>query len=259
MIETIERQEVDKELLRKRFRCAVKTYNKHAVVQQSMAHELVAMASQCIPKYHTNMAEFGCGTGLLTHEVMQKFVCDQYLANDLVPDVAEDINFIVKTESTADLKFVQGDVENVDLGQQQNVIWSGATIQWIQDLDRFFSRLYDALSEHGYVALSSFDIDNFMEVKTITGKGIDYKTMEEVMHYAQHYFKVLNYKSWHQQLWFDTPREVLKHMRFTGVNSVAKAQWGKADLAHFNNEYEMFRGEQGYPLTYHPFIIILQK
>ena len=256
--ETI-KQSVDKDLLQKRFRCACKTYDKHAVVQKCMAGVLVDVAMNHIPTKQKTMMELGCGTGLLTREVMECYKSQEYIANDLVLEVGGDIRGIVAKSSNIKFDFQQGDAEHISIKSKQDVIWSGATIQWIEDLDAFFAKMRDSLNDSGYLALSSFDVDNFAEVKSITGKGIDYKTMQEVVMYASKYFKVLESETWHQKLWFKQPKDVLKHMRFTGVNAVSPTKWGKADLENFNLDYENFRKEEGYPLTYHPFVLILQK
>jgi len=260
MVETeIDQQKINKDLLQKRFRCASKTYNSHATVQKQMASCLVKMASKYIPNEQESMTELGCGTGLLSQQILDNFTTKKYTANDLVAEVEENIVDIATQTQTLFFNFIQGDAENISIPWQQNVIWSGATIQWIQDLDSFFLRLSSALNQQGFVAISSFDIDNFSEIKTLTGKGINYKSMEEVLQFASLYFQVLDYKAWHQQLWFNTPRDVLKHMRFTGVNAISKTRWSKSNLENFINSYEMFKQDEGYPLTYNPFVFILQK
>ncbi len=258
MIETIAvKQEHNKSLLQKRFSCACKTYDTHAVVQKKMADITVDLARKYVSKHQKQMMEIGCGTGLLTGRIMQEFQCSHYWANDLVGDVEGVISAKIKEDTS--FLFQQGDAEKIEFPLAQDVIWSGATIQWIKNLDIFFARLAASLKQNAYAALSSFDVYNFKEVKAITGKGIDYKGMDEVLDVASSYFNVLDKKNWQQVLYFDSPKNVLKHMRFTGVNAVSPTKWGKADLEQFNHSYELFKMPEGYPLTYHPFVLILQK
>ncbi len=260
MIETeIVKQEINKELLKKRFRCASKTYDIHATVQKHMADTLVDIAKKYLPLKNGHMMELGCGTGLLTKQILQHFTCDKYTANDLVLEVEENITKIVAEKSTANFNFISGDAENITFSSSLDVIWSGATIQWIEDLDTFFLRLSTSLNKGGYVAISSFDMDNFLEIKNLTGKGINYKSMKEVIDFASKYFQILDNKAWHQQLWFKTPKDVLKHMRFTGVNAISNAKWGKNDLEQFIVDYDLFKCAKGYVLTYNPFVLILQR
>ena len=259
MQNTTIKQSVNKELLYKRFSSAAKTYDTHAIVQKHMAEVLVNMAQKHIPENQTNMMELGCGTGLLTNQITRKYTAEHYWANDLVGEMEPNIKQIVESNSNAGLAFLQGDAQTVSPPATQDVFWSGATIQWIEDLDSFFARISTLLNAQGYFALSSFDVDNFMEIKTITGKGIDYKSIKDVLVSASTHFKILDYKSWHQKMWFNHPTDVLKHMRYTGVNAVSSTKWGKKDLLDFCNDYKMFCSNNKYPLTYNPFVLILQK
>lgn len=250
---------IDKELLQKRFRSACKTYNNHAVVQKEMAFELVNIAQKYIQPEQNRMLELGCGTGLLTKEIVRHFSSNEYIANDLVLEVERNIRTIIYRSNVGEFDFIQGDAEKLCLNQKHDVIWSGATLQWIEDLDTFFFRMSQLLTDGGFFALSSFEVDNFNEVKTTTGKGIDYKTLQDVVMRASNHFKVLESNLWHQKIWFTHPKEVLKHIRYTGVNALCAAKWGKTDLERFIIDYQLFKQEKGYPLTYHPFVLVLQK
>ncbi len=253
------KQKINKALLEKRFRCASKTYDVHAIVQKQMAKELVKIASKHVPEGNAKMLELGCGTGLLTAEILQEFCCDEYMANDLVGEVEERIRKITANYRNCTFSFIKGDAEQITIPLNQDVIWSGATIQWIEDLDTFFQSLHHSLKSNGFLAISSFDVDNYKEVRIITGKGIEYKPMNELLGIANKYFDNVDYNLWNQQLWFENPKEILKHMQYTGVNSIANTKWGKGDLEHFISEYQMFKQEKGYPLTYNPFVLILKK
>ncbi len=253
------KQTFDKNLLQRRFRSASKTYNNHAIVQQQMAQKLVSLALPEISTICQNILEIGCGTGLLTREIVKHFSFLNYNANDLVNEVEPIINNIISKQQQASFEFIQGDAQQLSIKNKQDVIWSGATIQWIRDLDHFFEHTSSLLKSDGYFALSSFGTDNFNEIKTITGKGIDYQSIQDVIIKASKYFKIINQKSWYNKLWFNTPLEVLKHMRHTGVNGVSSTKWTKKDLETFSTGYQQYQNEEGFPLTYHPFILILKK
>ena len=72
-------------------------------------------------------------------------------------------------------------------------------------------------------------------------------------------YEVITMKDWEEQVWFDTPMEVLRHMRYTGVNALTGGTWTRADIREFESKYQAFKGEKGYPLTYHPVLLVLQK
>ncbi len=253
------KQTIDKTLLQKRFCQASSTYDQHALVQQNMAKKLVSMAKQILPDRQDCALELGCGTGLLTKEIQSYFKYDRYTANDLVCKVENNIKNILATKQDCKFHFIQGDAECINIDNKQDVIWSGATIQWIQDLDQFFYKISQALKPEGYFILSSFDTDNFREIKTLTGKGIDYLSKEDVILKASRFFKITDQHTWFEKLYFNNPVDVLKHMRFTGVNALTSARWNKSDLENFINGYQIYKTDKGFPLTYNPFILILQK
>ncbi len=252
-------QRVNKDLLQKRFASAISTYNKHAIVQKQMAKNLVKIARNYIPHKQETLLEIGCGTGLLTSEILHYYDCSFFIANDLVESVQNNIKTLFSAKSGTSHRFLQGDVEKLKLPNSLSSIWSGATIQWLQDIKPFFFRISKALKSDGFVALSSFDIQNLKEIKSITGKGIHYRTMSKLLDYASKYFSVIDSQVWIQKLWFQEPKDVLKHMQLTGVNAISTTKWNKSDFVYLIEQYENFKGEKGYPLTYHPFVVILQK
>lgn len=256
----IKADSMDKQLLKQRFCSAKDTYLEHATVQAKMAEDLVDLAKEhLVNKSVDNMLELGSGTGLLTNAVLKYYSPQQYVANDLVHCTESAIQEIVNSYSDAEFRFIGGDIEALHFPNNQNVIWSGATIQWIKDLSGFFSKMSRSLVEDGYLVLSSFGPDNYKEIKEITTHGIDYPEAFEVMGLASEYFEVVNHKEWHQQLNFNNATDVLKHMRYTGVNGTANCKWTKGHLQNFIDKYETYKQGDVYPLTYHPFLLVLKK
>ncbi len=250
---------MDKVLIARRFEQAKETYQSHATVQFQMAEQLVAMAANYLPKHLEKVFELGCGTGFLTEAMLNHFAINTYCANDLVSDVKSTIGSIVEKYQSCEFSFLEGDMEKILFPEKLSMICSGAAIQWIKDLPVFFKKAYEALSTKGFLVVSTFGPNNYSQIKKLTGCGIEYTDAMELMQMASDYFKVVDFKEWHQPLYFDTPLEVLKHMRLTGVNGVSPCKWTKKNMRDFIQNYEYFRCEQGYPLTYHPLLLILQK
>ncbi|MCT4587197.1 MAG: malonyl-ACP O-methyltransferase BioC [Carboxylicivirga sp.] len=254
----VRKQEVNKCLLKKRFRSAQSTYNAHAKVQQDMAVRLANLAQAHVPASQKKLLEFGCGTGLLTNEIMKCFEVDTYTYNDLVDDADQSILPLIDAQ-VQQTRFIAGDVEQIEFPAGQDSIWSGATIQWIDHLGNFFQKLHSALNEGGYLVLSSFGPDNYQEIKCLTGNGITYKTKEQIRELAAPYFELVAFEEWQHNMWFKSPMEVLKHMRYTGVNSVSHCRWSKGQMQAFMADYDQFLQLEGYPLTYHPYLMIFKK
>ena len=59
---------------------------------------------------------------------------------------------------------------------------------------------------------------------------------------------------------FSSPKDVLQHIKYTGVNGIESTRWTKKDLLRFTTEFEKFYSENvGYSLTYHPVYVIGKK
>ena len=63
---------MDKELIKKRFKKSLKTYNSHATVQNSMTDNLVCTLIKLKGDNFDNILEIGCGTGYLTKRYLMK-------------------------------------------------------------------------------------------------------------------------------------------------------------------------------------------
>ncbi len=253
-----ETQLIDKDLVTQRFKSVINKYSKNAVIQKEMAERLVNMSLFYLSGSEPDMLELGCGTGILTKEIVQRYTFQRYTANDLVREFEPLIADVCRTCSHAEFSFIAGDAEHIDITHKQDVIWSGATIQWITDLESLFSRIRKMLKPKGYFIFSSFERYNYFQIKQLTGNGIQYKRLTDVLEIAAKNFRIEDYQVWQEDVWFDSPRDVLKHIQDTGVNAVKCEKWTKTKLTEFTEGYEKFKGALGYPLTYHPVLVILQ-
>jgi malonyl-CoA O-methyltransferase len=59
---------------------------------------------------------------------------------------------------------------------------------------------------------------------------------------------------------FATPKDVLRHLKETGVTGIRSRHWTPRQLMEFCNRYtEMFGSGHDVALTYHPIYIIAKK
>lgn len=110
--------------------------------------------------------------------------------------------------------------------------------------------------------LSTFGPENFREIKAVTDEGLDYYTREQLQElFESAGFLTLETLEYTRSLAFDTPLDVLRHIRATGVNSIRHARWTKRELSDFETRYRNgFRNAEGQvTLTYHPVLLIAEK
>lgn len=244
---------IDKSLVRRRFARAMHTYEKHATVQEKMAQKLTELAREITGQEYQNILELGCGSGLLTRKVLSEFTFHHFYVNDLIPEAAA-----VLPEHPR-MTFHGGDAESLYFPAGQDLILSNAVFQWIEDLSALLRRLSRLLSPGGLLLFSTFGAENLREIRSLTGKGLLYKDPVSLVSsipglVIHSVFEEL------QQLFFPSPLEVLKHLKYTGVNALqGSTPWTKQRQNNFCEAYhEKFSQPQGLVLTYHPVYVAVR-
>lgn len=245
-------------LIAQRFAQAQHSYDQHAVAQHHVAQHLLHLMQQYIPQPHMQRAlEIGCGSGLFSHAFLQHYGVDQLFLNDLYPEVKQHF------PETEQFIWGIGDIEQLPLPQSLDLVVSCSALQWIQELPALIRKVANALNPSGYFCFASYAEDNLKEIKALTGQGLDYLPLETVANILQAQgFELLMANEERIQLNFVQPRDVLKHMKSTGVQATAQGfRWSKSSLAQFEHHYAQFQipETEGYPLTYHPIYLIARK
>ena len=251
---------IDKELIRHRFARSMDTYDSEAHVQAQIAKRLGRMIKEHRVTSAKRILEIGAGTGLLTREVLKVVSPKSYFVNDLVPASGQKVSAYLNKFPSANWQFLSGDMEDLPIPEQMDLIVSGSALQWFRDLDGFFQRAAQALVPGGFFIFNTFGPVNFQEIRKLTGKGLTYPSLKVIENIASRYFQVENAFDELFPLVKKNPSSVLKHVRATGVNGTSNEQWTKGRLASFTQEYiDQFRCEEGVTLTYHPIYFVLKK
>lgn len=247
---------IDKEKVASRFGKNVSTYNQEAFIQKKITSHLFDELMQYEAQF-SNAFEIGCGSGFFTEKLIPHVKKD-FIVNDLDPLCT---HLLLKQNS--ELSFIGGDVEQVVLPQNRQLIASTSVLQWMQDIEKLLRRIYDALLPEGYFAFSTFGASNFREIKALLNEGLDYFSLEEWNNMLKNTgFKILKSWEWKEACFFQNGTSVLKHMKNTGVNGCSnnKKIWNTKILQQFNEEYSNhFTQKEGVSLTYHPLFFILKK
>lgn len=247
-----EKVDIDKDLVRKRFARAMHSYEKHAVVQTEMAERLLKILRHHAGTSFDTILEIGCGSGVLSRLIIENLDYDRVYLNDLSQDFAPLLPF--KDQVT----FHAGDAETLYFPPEQALIISNAAIQWIRDLDTFMEKVSSLLRPGGWFAFSCFGQENLLEIQNLTGKGLEYPDISFFQSLPD--FNIALAEQEKRQLVFSSPRDVLKHLKYTGVNSLGKEGWSKGSMREFEESYRSrFSTGQGVTLTYNPLYILGRK
>ncbi|WP_017727662.1 malonyl-ACP O-methyltransferase BioC [Halalkalibacterium ligniniphilum] len=154
---------IDKQLLQKRFSQHATTYDQYANVQKRMAKYLMNLIPTDLKKSSNTLRilEVGCGTGYLTSLLSEKFPEAKITAVDLAPGMIEAAK---KRLQEKKVSFICGDIEEIALQGEYDVIISNATFQWFNNLENTLHGLLLLLKKEGVLCFSTFGCQTFKEL-----------------------------------------------------------------------------------------------
>jgi malonyl-CoA O-methyltransferase/biotin synthesis protein BioG len=248
---------MDKRLIAARFAKAAGTYGREATVQNRIAERMADLLQE-----HTrglraeNILEIGCGTGSYSRMLLERFAPKRLVINDLCPEMLAQCADLTE----AGVVGLPGDAEHIDLPGDQQLITSCSALQWFERTDLFFERCSGLLKANGYLAFSSFGKENMKEVAQLTGEGLSYPSSEELKAELSNRFEVVYSGEEIIRKVFATPKDVLRHLKETGVTGIRSRRWTPRQLMEFCNLYtERFGTEKEVTLTYHPIYMVAKR
>lgn len=243
--------QINPKLIKKQFEKSFNSYDQNAIVQKIMAEKLVREISSVKTDFNS-VLELGCGTGILTKELVRKINFKTYCANDLVEKSKIYVEKIVPNA-----EFYCGNALKIKPLKDIDLIVSNAMFQWFSNLENIGFNCKKQLSGDGILAFSTFSNKNFKEIRDLTGISLNYKTFEEIKNVFNSDFEILHAEEFEHTLKFKTPLELLAHMKNTGVNSLTAQHWTFKEVKDFCDKYK-----EKYPeitLTYAPVIVVCRK
>lgn len=248
---------LDKKLIQQRFHKAKESYDQHAIAQQQINRHLLDLLLKHAGTQFHQLLELGCGTGLLTQQLQQHILVNNWYINDLC-DMQDSV---AQKLTLPHWTFLQGDMEQITLPPFCDLIISASAIQWVQDKPAFLKRCAKSLKPKGWLFLSTFTADNLKEIRQLTGKGLNYPSLAQWYAWLSHDFDLVCCETKTIQLFFHNPMEVLRHLKYTGVTALQKTIWNRQQLLFFCKRYseEFTQKNHQVGLTYTPLWIGVRK
>jgi len=243
--------QINPAIIKKQFEKSFGTYNANALVQKIMAQKMISKLCE-IQHNWDNILELGAGTGLLTDEIKKYLKFKNFYANDLVAKSEIYIKKIIP-----DVIFYCGNAKRIKPTKKMDLIISNAMFQWFKDFDEISILYKNMLNKDGILAFSSFSPENYKEIRDITGISLEYKTSNEIKNIFSKDYDILYYEEFENILKFNSPLEILAHMKNTGVNCLSKNNWTFKDVKEFCEKYSKKYPENS--LTYSSIIFICKK
>ncbi|HOI26502.1 MAG TPA: malonyl-ACP O-methyltransferase BioC [Paludibacteraceae bacterium] len=245
---------VAENLVERRFSRARMSYGHSALAQRSIAESLVEMLPLCSVE---SVLEIGCGTGFLTRTLLQKRTPSVLHLNDISSGFD---SAFCDLQGFQDFRCICGDAEKYPWPRQYDWVLSSSAIQWFSDFRTFVPRIAHYINDGGLLAFSTFGQKNMQEIRAVEGVGLDYFTQEDLEKCLMSNFRTLECREETIELTFDSPHQVLRHLRDTGVNALVSELWTPSRLRRFESTYEQLFSKDGkVTLTYHPIYYVGRK
>ena len=106
--------------------------------------------------------------------------------------------------------------------------------------------------------LSTYTRGNAAEISAATGTSLPLLTLDQWLGITPPDMTAETAYAYRHVLDFDTPRDVLRHMKLTGINALGHSNGGVVNPFAFMQRLPMALDGR-YHITYHPAIIILIK
>ena len=250
----------DKDKIAGKFSECLSSYDAQAHVQRRMAENLADMIFKTFGfSARGEVLEAGCGSGIFTARLLSGGVGEL-----TVVDIA-DCSACMKNlsdEYKCDIDFIRTDAEVYikDCARSFCGVFSSAVFQWFHNLPGFISDVSGKMKKDGMFGFATFGPLNLREVRSLTKTGLDYHTKEEIVKYLADDYRIIHVSESSEILYFDTPFEILKHLKETGTNSLREHIMSKSEIGEFVSSYEtVFYTDGKFPLTYNPLYFIAEK
>lgn len=126
-------------------------YTQAATPQVNWAQELLKLA----PQKTTSICDAGCGTGLLTGMLLEKYPEAKIEAVDILSSMVEQAK-IRLSGFTDRLSFTVSDLCQLDRTETYDLIASNAVIHWIPEKTKLYSRIFQNLHPQGsFIAMTT--------------------------------------------------------------------------------------------------------
>ncbi len=252
--------DLDKNNIKRCFRRCLSTYDEAAVVQTRLAVRLMQALDILPATAFRSVLEVGCCTGVLTEMLCRDKPVQSLFLNDLVLDFEDVVLSRLQKNASIPVTSCFGDIEKVDLPAELSLVLSGATFQWLSNLPLFFNCLGRRLRPGSYLAFSLFGPGTLQEFSSLTSVELNYHSDKQILALLEEDFILESYETFQEQLFFSSVREIMNHVRETGVGGVSEYRWTKQSLRQFEEGYiSNFGEERGLPVSYVSSCFVLKR
>lgn len=267
---------INRQRVKQHFSKAAATYDEAAIIQRRTAED-VAERTLLLTCEKKTILELGCGTGLLTEQLVKHYPDAAISAVDLATDMLLYAKSRLTTkpplwqfwsEAKSPVRWVQADAYALPFDDASfDLIVSNFMLQWCQDLDRVFAEMRRVVKPGGAILFSTFGPDTLKELRQawvrVEGDAAHQRFNEFIdMHdlgdalirngFGQPVMDVEQVR-----LIYDDAMQVMRDLKTLGAtqanqsNQSARGMLGRGTLSAVIAAYEQYRdGQSKLPATF---------
>jgi len=255
--------EIDRFAMRTAFEKAATSYDAAAVLQQEVANRLVERMDYMSMK-PVSILDAGAGTGFISQRLASRYPKAKITGLDLA------FNMLKQAKSKRSLKqrwnkqfnYINAEVENIPLADASvNLVISGLTLQWCQDLTKVFKEFRRILAPDGLLLFSTFGPDTLKELRQSWAKVdelahvnafTDMHDVGDALMQSGFADPVMDMEM--LTMTYEDVKTVMRDLKQIGAHNVMQGRshtmTGKNKLKNMMHAYEQFRDDGLLPVSY---------
>ena len=199
------------------------SYDTDASIQDNVARNLNEMLLNATGhRDFENVVEIGPGGGQLTHRLLDSFRISQLELWDIAPISIicdKDVRCQVITDD-AEARLFEIHSDSIDL------VASASTLQWFNSVPAAIKNITRILRPGGLAAIALYTCGTFKTLSELTGSHLRYVTPDSLKTHLHAYCKIIELKTETFTQCFASTRDLLSHIKATGVNGTRKVNPG---------------------------------
>lgn len=197
-------------------------YHQRAAFQRELASALVGlMPIEVEPK---SIFEFGCGTGFVTDELIERALSAEILATDVSVGMIE---FAQKRIQNPRVSFRQLNILDFEVTSQYDLIVSGATLQWVSPLSLVFNKFHRGLKDDGLLLCSVMTEGTYRELHQLRAELFPHLLVRRALPTAEYLqgelqaadFKVISERKIARESHYSSALDFIRALRCFGLTS----------------------------------------
>ncbi|MBU0570637.1 MAG: methyltransferase domain-containing protein [Candidatus Omnitrophica bacterium] len=196
-------------------------YDRHSKIQAECAGELAGMLPD---GSFSNILEIGCGTGVFTRFLTEKYIHAKITAVDIAGNM---LDLAGEKLAGGNVVFMEADGEKMPLDERFDLIASNASFQWFDDMNAAPARLANTLLTGGSICFSIYGPGTFREFQEVltayfgenrwlsSAKFVTREILERVL---EEHFNVLEFREKVYRAKFPSLLDFLRDIKFSGTS-----------------------------------------